>query len=365
MPEWTAEVIWWVCGAGVVGLLVGLLLGRIRRPKISRSDYDDMQLRDRQTRAEISELRDKNARLSGEATLLRTQANAMSVNPMSSDAATVGLARPETRVAASSTTETAPLASTTAPLASPTAANPAAPLASSDAANYELQGVNASLQDELAGARARYAELHQSMQTAIADRDAAQTRATQLENERVHALEELEAAKATINASQHSSTSLSGDLEASQLRVADLELEFATANADLTAARSEVSESQNRLAATVSELDGARSQLVAIEQQNSASSNDLYMARAQLAEIEGKLAGVMQGLRGASTSLESVQGDLNQTFPGAPHTDAELLPFDPEPETAQIDLRSSQAPAIDPDAETRRVIAETADPAKF
>ena len=28
MPEWTAEVISWVCGAGGVGLILGWLVGR-------------------------------------------------------------------------------------------------------------------------------------------------------------------------------------------------------------------------------------------------------------------------------------------------------------------------------------------------
>ena len=73
MPEWTAEVISWVCGAGGVGLVLGWLVGRFGGGRVSRAEYDSIYTQERSLRNELRDTKAHQAAVDSELRGLRTR----------------------------------------------------------------------------------------------------------------------------------------------------------------------------------------------------------------------------------------------------------------------------------------------------
>lgn len=239
MPEWTAEVISWVCGAGGLGLILGWLAGRLGGGRVPSAEFESLVTQERSLRNELRDTKAHQAAVDDELRGLRNR-NLTLEGELDASQRIAGEAREE-----------------------------AASLAHRDLNLHELEGINASLGEELEAARIRYAELH-GQQTQLAA--------------------ELADATARIETYDNETGRLSGELETAQQRAAALAEENATISTDLGVAAARVAD---------------------LEQRTTAAADGLYLARARVSEVEGKLAAALSALRTASGDLSEVQAGIN------------------------------------------------------
>lgn len=297
MPEWTAEVIWWVCGTGVVALLLGWLVGRFAGGRVPRGEYDRLISQERSLRNELNDTKTRQASVDQELRDLRTQ-----------NLTLTGEVDANQRIAEEARVHAVAL-------------NDSAGL-EHEAQISELDGINASLRDELEAARQRYAELHSAQ------------------------------------------TQLNADLEGASARLADLDHEKTESSAALDAVTNEIEELRVTNTGIATELDAASERVEEFEKRTASASDDLYLVRARVSEVEGKLAAALKALRDASTDLTGVQDGINATAAGVAVSDvfavetpepAEatgLAPindqvFDLSSDAADIDLRSPDVDVTD------------------
>lgn len=232
MPEWTAEVIWWVCGAGVVGVLLGWLIGRFGGGRVPYHEYDRLVTQERSIRKELNEAKAEQQKSTSELGTLR-ESNATLSGELDATQRLLTDARAETEQAKS-------------------------------LASDELAGINASLHDELEAARIRYAELHGSQTKMTDDLATAETRIAELDGETTRLGADLAASADRIAELDDIQSRMNDQFEAAAARVSEFEARTSGASDELYLARARVSEVEGKLAAALTALRSASDDLGAV-----------------------------------------------------------------------------------------------------
>lgn len=292
MPEWTAEVIWSVSGAALVSLLIGWAIARFGGSRVARADYERTVAEERSARHELTAARARARHLEDElATLVATLAERVVERPEAP--------RPEPSVDPAGPPDPTPTRDPGPPNravrdAAPPLRSPHQP-GSDSVAFRQLEGMNASLLDELEAARRRFARLHGSQ------------------------------------------AGLSAELEQVRRRVDELEAQNRALGSDLVASTRRVDELDELQSRIDRHLGQAREQVARFEARTGAQADELLQARARVGEVEATLQLAVAALQDTRSELDALGIDLRTPLAAdetRPPADETPLPAEQTPSPA-------------------------------